>query len=365
MAYDFFPTKGNEIIKKCGKFPPVNVADMIKLHEALQSKYNIDAPINIDLGSKYANQKITQVNVTRALEGAITIKEIMRLGNVENLKLKFGNGSSGNRGAGNRGNAFEEQFASDIQNWWAGEEVSNKNHLKAILDLDKTYNLSESSTLTVKVVGGKNTPRPLKYSAGKIILENTEGIGTDVGAAVTDITLTKDDGEEIYLSLKFGPTTTFFNTGVRTVLTPEEIESGSISNKNGLKLLSMFGIEDTKFCQVFQGGKSTPPSYSAKETVSYDSMMLQKLLESGIGYGYHVIHKFTSGRVLSKKMDRTAMRKAAKTTRMRIFYGGKTGTGRRVNMECESSTYKFSLNIRDTQGNDGKPTRMMCDFKYK
>jgi hypothetical protein len=30
-----------------------------------------------------------------------------------------------------------------------------------------------------------------------------------------------------------------------------------------------------------------------------------------------------------------------------------------------SSIYKFSLNIRDTQGKDGYPTRLMCDFKYK
>ena len=59
------------------------------------------------------------------------------------------------------------------------------------------------------------------------------------------------------------------------------------------------------------------------------------------------------------------MQKAARTGRMKLFYGGKTGDGRRINMECESPTYKFSLNIRDTQGKDGKPTRMMCDFKYK
>ena len=34
-------------------------------------------------------------------------------------------------------------------------------------------------------------------------------------------------------------------------------------------------------------------------------------------------------------------------------------------MEVESSVYKFKLNIRDTQGNDGYPTRMMCDFASK
>ena len=48
----------------------------------------------------------------------------------------------------------------------------------------------------------------------------------------------------------------------------------------------------------------------------------------------------------------------------KLYYGGKTSDARRINMEMKSSVYKFSLNIRDTQGKDGKLSRMMCDFKY-
>tara|TARA_Y100000361_G_scaffold142898_1_gene149382 strand:- start:54 stop:1148 length:1095 start_codon:yes stop_codon:yes gene_type:complete len=364
MAYDFFPTKGKEILTQCKKFPASNVAEVIKLHEVLQKKYKIDAPINMDLGSKFQNMKKTKVNISRSLEGAITIREINRLAGIDNLDLKFGNGSSGKRGAENEGNAFEREFTKDLISWWEGEKVSNKNHLEAILDLDKTYNLKESTTLQVKNEGGENTKRPIKFGS-RIVLENTKGTGNDVGAGVTDITLIKDGGEKIYLSLKFGPTTTFFNVGVRTILTPDEIENGVITDKNGLKLLNMFGIENDKFCKVFQGAKGGKPGYKGVEVVRYDKTNLKHLMESGVGYGYHIIHKFNNGSVLSKKMTKSAMQKAAKTGRMKLFYGGKTGTGKRINMECESSTYKFSLNIRDTQGKDGKPTRMMCDFKYK
>ncbi len=42
---------------------------------------------------------------------------------------------------------------------------------------------------------------------------------------------------------------------------------------------------------------------------------------------------------------------------------GKKGKGKRIDMEFESAYYQFKLNIRDTQGKDGYPTRMMCDFK--
>ena len=48
-----------------------------------------------------------------------------------------------------------------------------------------------------------------------------------------------------------------------------------------------------------------------------------------------------------------------------IYYGGKTGTGKRIDIEMQSSKYKFKINIRDTQGTDGYPTRMMCDFTKK
>jgi hypothetical protein len=88
---------------------------------------------------------------------------------------------------------------------------------------------------------------------------------------------------------------------------------------------------------------------------------MKELLESGIGYGYHVIHKMR-GQVISKKMDETAMRAAAKVGTCIVHYGGKTGKGKRIDMEMSSPYYKFKLNIRDTQGKDGYPTRMMCDF---
>ena len=59
------------------------------------------------------------------------------------------------------------------------------------------------------------------------------------------------------------------------------------------------------------------------------------------------------------------MNTAASVGSVTIYYGGKTGRGKRIDMEMESRTYSFKLNIRDTQGRDGYPTRMMCDFKYK
>ena len=71
------------------------------------------------------------------------------------------------------------------------------------------------------------------------------------------------------------------------------------------------------------------------------------------------------GDIESYKMDKIRMGKSAAVGAATIYYGGKGGSGKRINMEMESPYYKFTLNIRDTQGGDGYPTRMMCDFTKK
>ena len=359
MAYDFFPKTKKEIVNKLdSKFPSENVAEIIMLHERLSSAYpKLETPINIDLSKK------SNINVSRAIEEDITIAKIVKMANLNVLKLKFGNGSSGNRGANNRGNLFEPEFADDILRWWAGDKVRSMDNEKAIEHINQVYGLRKSKTLKVDVVGGENTPRPIDFTGSNIVLTNTKGSGTDVGESVTDITLTTDDGP-IYLSLKMGPTTTFFNVGIRKILTPEEIENGRITNRNGLRLLKLFGIDNNKFCEVFRGGKGAGPFYSGIENARFNKNAMKKLLQSGIGHNYHIIHKIR-GKVLSKEMSKDMMKKSADVGSLKLYYGGKTGSGKRINMEMSSSVYKFSLNIRDTQGKDGYPTRLMCDFKYK
>ena len=230
--------------------------------------------------------------------------------------------------------------------------------LNAIEDLNKTYELRKSKTFNVDIMGGENTRRPIIYQP-KIHLDNPKGSGYDVGKSVTDITLTTDK-QSIFLSLKLGTTTTFFNVGIRTVLPPDDIKAYNIKNPNGKKLLELFNIDEKSFCDVFNGKLSR--GYSNNVTPKPGAM--DELMKTGIGKGYHIIHKMT-GKIISKKMDDAALRKAANVNNVTIFYGGKTGTGKRIDMEMESSTYKFKLNIRDTQGGDGYPTRLMCDFSYK
>lgn len=355
MAYTFFPKSISEIATELEKknFPKENIQEVVSLYTLLSDK--VETPINLDFAKK------SNVNVTRMLQEDMSIADIKRKAGLNNIKIKFGNGSSGNRGANNRGNLFEPQFADALMKWWDGESISDNNMLNAIEDMDKTYGIRNSKTFKVDVVGGENTPRPIKYTPS-IHVSNPKGRGNDVGKSVTDITITLDKGKEIYLSLKLGGTVTFFNLGIKKVLTRSDIEDGTIQNKDGIALLNLFGIDNELFCSIFNGELKRG---EVKNAVLPNKKELQDFLASGIGYNYHIIHKL-AGTIKSKEMSEAKMKEAATIVGApKIFYGGKTGTGKRIDIEITTKTYLFKLNIRDTQGGDGYPTRLMCDFKYR
>ena len=359
MAYDFFPKTEAELESGTRQHSKEIRSELLYIFSYLKKKFpEIDTPICMDKTKK------SSVKISRAMQVDVNISTLKTKLKIKKLTLEFGNGSSGNRGVNNRGNLFEPQFAKALLDWWEGKNVSDTLMLNAIKELDELHNLREATGITVDIVGGENTKRPLQYSAGGITMDNPKGSGTDVGASVTDVTITKKmkrgSDEVIYLSMKLGTTVTFFNVGVRTVLTPDEIKENKITNKNGKMLLDMFGIDPVLFCMVFNGKLTKGQT----KTNTIDDAMLGKLLKSGIGHGYTIVHKL-SGKIKVKKMDVAALNTASRVSSSTIYYGGKTGNGKRIDIEVESATYKFKLNIRDTQGKDGYPTRLMCDFSYK
>ena len=358
MAYDIFPKNEEELKSKIRSYSLDVQSELILVYRYLKKKYpKVDIPINLDASKR------TSVNISRILQEDTKISTIKSDNKITKLSMKFGNGSSGNRGVNNRGNNFESQFAYELNRWWEGETINDSQMLAAIENLDKTYNLKKQKTLKIEfefkieLEGGSNTKRPLIFNPN-IRISNPKGSGTDVGKSVTDITLTSGN-QKIYLSLKLGRTVTFFNVGVRTILSPNDIKSYNIKG-DGKKLLDLFSIDETLFCDVFNGKLSGGQKVNVKINAAAATMLLQ----SGIGEGYHIIHKL-SGKILSKKMDRAALIKASNISSAIIYYGGKGGSGKRIDIEMESATYKFKLNIRDTQGLDGYPTRLMCDFSYK
>lgn len=363
MAYTFFPKSASEIQLTLKGTQQKKVDEIMNLFAWLKAKFpSVETPINID------PSKLAKVNVTRSLEGDVNLAELKRYAKLSAVGIKFGSGSSGNKGVNNRGNLFEPQFAKGLEDWWSGVKITDTKMIAALEDLKKEYDLTQYSNIRVVQEGALNKKRPLVYSPDVIISAPGGKADGNIGSIVTDLTLmgTLNGKEKVvaYLSLKLGNTATFFNVGLKTVLTTEEIKSGLIENANGKKLLDLFNIKAPVFCDVFNGKLANGYSEDVWNKMSgAQKVALKKLLESGIGHGYHVIHKLSAG-IKSIKIDKKYMEAAATPTSCTVYYGGKGGTGKRIDIEIETKKYRLKLNIRDTQGQGGYPTRLMGDFSY-
>jgi hypothetical protein len=361
MAYTFFPTSVEEIQNKL-KGDKFKIAEIINVFKILKEEYpKVTSPINID------PLKISQINITRGLAGEVDLKQLKTKSKSLKISMKFGEGSSGNRGVNNQGTAFEAIFANAIEKWWAGNEQDQKLS-KAVEDVVDIYDLKKLKELKVeiqvKTVGELNNRRPIVYSPQVLISSKIPVRNNNLGQVVSDVTLISNK-KEYYLSLKTSGTVSFFNSGIKSVFLTSEIKEGTIKNSNGLKLLNLFNIKNELFCDIYNGNLKKGYSEDVWKTMStVQKNDLRDFLESGIGHGYTIVHKI-GGSIKVYEIDMNYMRKAATPLSCTVYYGGKTGTGKRIDMEIETQKYILKVNIRDTQGRDGYPTRIMCDYSYK
>ena len=349
MAFNVFPTTEKELTKIV-KDDKVRT-ELTKLLSFLNKKFpTIKDPIAIDPSIKNI------VKVTRRLQYEITLNELKR---VSNLTIKFGEGSRGNRGSNNRGLAYENIFIEQFRQWLAGEQIDTK-AASVIEKIYKDYklNLLDSSEIVIRADGSNNTKRPLLFQNNSVYIGSTF---KDIGKEVSDVTLLHKNKDIIYFSLKHGNLVSFFNVGIAKILSKNEIQAGQIENKDGLALLQLFNIDQEKFCKVFTDGHSERIDVTHKVNKS----KLEDFIQSGIGYGYHMIHKKPSS-IISFAVDKKYAQKSSKIEKVVVYYGGKTGTAKRMHIEITTSQYYLSVMIRSTDGNSlGMPTHITCEYKYK
>jgi hypothetical protein len=357
MAYTFFPKTATEI-QKTLKGDKAKIDDIISLFAFLHKKFpKVQTPINID------PKAIAKVNVSRELQTDVNLNQLKSSAKITKITMKFGSGSSGGRGVQNKGNAYEGILAGAIEKWWNGDTVDSS-LLTTINKISKLHKLEKCPSLKVNMVGELNNKRPFTFtSEGVIIGSKIPVSNNNLGPVVTDITL-ECGKRKVYLSLKTGGTVTFFNSGIKTVLSPTEIKTGKITNPDGLKILDMFNINDALFCDIFNGKLKQGYSEDVwKRMTAKQKSQLKNFLKSGIGHGYTIVHKL-AGETKVYDIDENYMNEAATPTSCMVYYGGKGGSGKRIDMEINTGHYKLKLNMRDTQGGDGYPTRMMCDYTY-
>ena len=297
----------------------------------------------------------------------------------------FGGKGSGGKTL-NKGNQFEKDFYADAVKVLEGTTKGNR-FIPTILVMNKMFEKKLGQALGmiegdpkfkgVLEEGSANKSRPLVESGTGLVVAAEGNITEDMGSTLTDITFQYGQAlTPIYLSLKFGPTLTFFNSGVGgrngpLLFTEREISQKKVTTDGGLTFLKMFGMADDdaaieKFCESFVDYPRTKPiTDHIFKSITYNQGDIEKLLRSGIGYGYWMVHNTKGTTIDWYEIDKAYMEEAAKiTSGVTVYYGRMNGAGKGVNMTCESKHYNFTFNIRNKQGGL-YPTHVMCDYKKK
>ena len=286
----------------------------------------------------------------------------------------------------NKGNQFEKDFYADAVKVLEGTTKGNR-FIPTILEMNKHLEKKLGQALGmiegdpkfkgVLEEGNANKSRPLAYDGGTLVVAAEGNITEDMGSTLTDITFQYGEKKlPVYLSLKFGPTLTFFNSGVGgrngpLLFTEDEISQKKVTTDGGLTFLKMFGMADDdaaieKFCESFA---DYPRKKAIKDhvfkSITFNQSAIEKLLRSGIGYGYWMVHNTKGTTIDWYEIDEKYMNEAATiTSGVTVYYGRMNGMGKGVNMTCSSSHYNFIFNVRNKQGGL-YPTHVMCDYKKK
>lgn len=258
--------------------------------------------------------------------------------------------------SGNKGGEFEKQFFQMIQDGINGNPSEEYKNLLAAIGVTKLFGAS--------LDGGNNTKRPISFSGNKIKI----GKGFEnIGDVVTDITVFTGENESkpVYLSLKYGGTTSFMNIGIKNILNEKFFKSSSVSG-DAKTLLNSLGIDAKKFKETFNA-YGTDKAVSESQPIDLKKTGgFKEIAKQAIGYGYILVHK--KGSTIHYRDMRTEndvnTYVETKATSATVYYGGISGGGKRVDVVVEYPMIDFKFNIRSKDGSV-YPTHLNADYKFK
>ena len=373
-AYTFIPTRNLEIQEK---ILDENIrTDLIELLDFLHRiNPNITDPISISEEKnhfvKILPEFLSTIDLKRKLEEFFNTKldpskpkkAILK----NKLNIKFGSGSRGNRGVKNAGHLLELQIGNDIRTYLSGgsdfilpgfiEELSE------IVDIDNID--------SIEAEGKLNKLRKLKIRNG--IPE--VGVGNlNLGPTITDITLTMDNNQKKYLSIKKGNTVQFANIGVATLFPDREFHVGEFSRPEAKNLLTFFGIEEQKFISVFKnhldylnkGGNPRARGINRVVEVSdkIDFNKLQDFIYQLIGHGYIYCHLLGKNKWKIFEMTKSKMEQIGRIKRnsARVIYSSKES--KKVELVIETEEMTIRIDLRNKMGGVF-PKHMGCKYTFK
>lgn len=351
MAYNIIPKSYQELQNIL-----IDDKDIIlSLYQHIIKLYNISDPFAFEKNNK-------KIKILRALQGSkIDIKKI-------NTKLKYykfiwGNGSRGKKGQYNRGLIFEKELLKNFNNFLFTDynvDIKYKDLISFFVSLHKNNNYVLKN---VEHEGSKNQRRQLMFKGNNIYINSTN---FNIGSIISDLTLIYENKngniKKEYLSLKYGETLTFVNTGVKSFLKEQNIIEENYNDK-ALLFFEMFGIDKEKFSFVFNNyGKNTNKKEEILNiTNKIDKNKLSFFLKSVIGYGYWLIH-YNKGKIHYEYIDENKLNEWVKINNVKIRYP-LDGSKKRIDIYVTLNKMQIKLNIRNKQGGI-YPTHLMADYNF-
>lgn len=255
----------------------------------------------------------------------------------------------------NKGNAFEPEY---------------NDHISEYIPILSKIAKKDLTGYESKLTGADNVRRPLRFKGDSFTLGLINGYNT-IGDCVADIKLSKGN-DVVNLSLKSGPTTTFANTGVGNIFPKSAFEKCKNEGtyevpKEGELVLETFGIDKKRFFDVFvkytkEKSKEKVEGHIVDNTdIMKNNKNLKEFLDSVIGYGYIMVHK------IGKEIHYIDMTKENRDkllsgiSKSTIYYGGKQGKGKRVDILIQFQNMELKMNIRSKTGGI-YPTHLLADY---
>jgi hypothetical protein len=273
-----------------------------------------------------------------------------------------------NAGAINKGILFEQNLEKDLKTYLSdGTNFIYKDFMKQF-----TASIYPDKIASIKTYGALNTSRPFGVDGqGLYVSVRGRGRSEMIGFAVVDILVITTKGRKIPLSLKYGSTVTFFNSGVSRFFNTEDFKKGDFTRDPVAKeIFNLFQLDPKLFKESFMnyveredGKKVVSEKHSV--SVKIDKAAMKKFIKTVIGYGYTLVHEHNNGHISMHEITKDFLDKAATpdSNYITILYP-KAGSAKRVDILVSTPVFNLKFNIRNKQGGI-LPTHMMCDYSFK
>jgi len=267
----------------------------------------------------------------------------------------------------NKGNIFEREFTNRMLECINGEVCEGKYHKPAGWLIGELQKGGKKPIKDVKQLGGLNASRPFEVDGKQPFIAPKRH--QSHGPVLTDINVIHEN-DISYLSAKSGPSLTFINSGTKSLFSDQDIKEHNIKTTKGKALLEMCGLEEDAFCNCFNNfSKPMQKAKNIKHSGSkkVDKNVLQKFVKTAMGSNYWMIHSRDKGQNMINMYYMNPSDVESKfskiTSDVVVFYGGKQGNGKRIDVEFGNNHFEFKLNIRSKSGGSIYPTNIMLEYK--